>query len=1356
MKNGLFRWFDDHKVLVRVVLGLYLCACLLLLATRWLFTTQLDVWRDDITRLISESTGVNVTAEKIHGGFHKIWPTLELTNVELARPGGPVSLTLPKVQARIAWSSLWHLEPRFESLLVSRPSLAIERLDETRFDVAGWIIDTKPSEKKEEPLFALNPKTENPVLNWLLAQDRLGLIDGSFSYSDARDPEHVVRVEHADAVFEKGLLDYRAAFKGSLVMDGRTKPVDIRARLEKPFLNASVDPLFWNISLYADIRNSDIAGTLQRMGFPKILESGFGEARLWADLGEGRLKSLTGEVSITNVNARVDASLPALELAGLSGSIDYGAEDADEGARTYKFELKDLKVLTKRGKALAPSDLGLELTLSAHDEPVAGSFHAKRLNLAEISGLIPALPISEELRAGLMTSRPSGVLHHLAASFKGDPADIRNWAVDGGFEGLSLPADTASGRPGFENLSGTVKTDRSSEAFAVKLDSKRATLSFPGVFRDPDMVFGTFKADARVSLRTPVKVDILSLSASNQDAAVTASGSWTATGGAGTIDVGGKILRAKAVRVVRYLPNVVGEGVLDWVGAAIRGGRAAAGDFTVRGELSGFPWDDSKNKSDLFRIRADLKDVTLDFMPPMKGHEKPDRWPELTGIEGELDFTGDSMFVRHATAHSSGLKANGVEAAIRTLSHDSLLEVDGHVEGTVDQALGYLHKADTIRSVIGDTFSKSKGDGTVTATLGLRIPIGAKGSPAYRVATTFHEDDFSMGFGVPVVHKLKGELVVDEKGARTPAPVNGETREGPITIEVLSEAPRVKVVVNGTLSSDELFDFAEIAKTNPVRGLVEGHTPVTAITRVDMSRGVWTLEAASTMLGIDSRVPAPLGKEAMDMAPTKVGIRGEGGNLSVDIKTDERVETLLDFKRHADGGYDLVDIDIGVGTAPAPRTTLKGVCGAVRLETLEADRWLELMKSIEAASKKADGKTVGKPDLKADAKAVAKAADASGRMDLRLQTLSFDVGEVTAGGPILRGLKGSVVRTGEMDWYVDVKSNDVAGTMKARITPVTVMNRFEADVSRLHLPERTLDFLKSIDDDPDGTDKPIELKALPDLALRIKSLVVNGRDFGAVTIEGANAVKEEGRTWTTRKLEMAARGATLRGSLAWFQPVGDTEGETNAKLDYDARDTGAFLDALGVDKVVRGVPGTARAELNWTGSPVTPKIDTMNGTFEARGREGAILKVEPGAGRLLSLFSMQHLIKRLTLDFSDVLKKGFGFDSIQVDGTMRNGVMNIPKLAVFGSSATVLLGGDVDLNNEQLDMHAVVLPSINAGAPALALSIVNPAVGIGTFVTQWLLKDQLSNMFKAEYSIKGGFENPEIKNLSPHKRPSVP
>ena len=85
---------------------------------------------------------------------------------------------------------------------------------------------------------------------------------------------------------------------------------------------------------------------------------------------------------------------------------------------------------------------------------------------------------------------------------------------------------------------------------------------------------------------------------------------------------------------------------------------------------------------------------------------------------------------------------------------------------------------------------------------------------------------------------------------------------------------------------------------------------------------------------------------------------------------------------------------------------------------------------------------------------------------------------------------------------------------------------------------------------------------------------------------------------------------------------------------------------------------------------------------------------------------------------------------------------------IVGSQATVLVSGSVDLARRQLNSRAVVLPDINAGNASIALAFVNPAVGIGTFLAQLLLRNPLSRIFKVEYDITGSMDNPVISKVN--------
>ena len=60
-----------------------------------------------------------------------------------------------------------------------------------------------------------------------------------------------------------------------------------------------------------------------------------------------------------------------------------------------------------------------------------------------------------------------------------------------------------------------------------------------------------------------------------------------------------------------------------------------------------------------------------------------------------------------------------------------------------------------------------------------------------------------------------------------------------------------------------------------------------------------------------------------------------------------------------------------------------------------------------------------------------------------------------------------------------------------------------------------------------------------------------------------------------------------------------------------------------------------------------------------------------------------------------------------------------------GAAAVVLMEGSADLERETQDLRVVVVPEINAGTASLAYAVINPAIGLGTFLAQYFLRKPL-------------------------------
>jgi len=174
----------------------------------------------------------------------------------------------------------------------------------------------------------------------------------------------------------------------------------------------------------------------------------------------------------------------------------------------------------------------------------------------------------------------------------------------------------------------------------------------------------------------------------------------------------------------------------------------------------------------------------------------------------------------------------------------------------------------------------------------------------------------------------------------------------------------------------------------------------------------------------------------------------------------------------------------------------------------------------------------------------------------------------------------------------------------------------------------------------------------------------------------------------------------------------------------------------------------------WIGSPFAPDYPSMTGQVSISLDAGAFLKAEPGAARLLGVFSLQALPRRLSLDFRELTDQGFAFDNVTGDLAIGGGVARTNNLRIRGAAAAVLMEGSADIGRETQDLRVVVVPEINAGTASLAFAAINPAVGLGTFLAQYFLRKPLSEAGTREYRISGPWDDPKVERVE-RKRPQA-
>lgn len=275
---------------------------------------------------------------------------------------------------------------------------------------------------------------------------------------------------------------------------------------------------------------------------------------------------------------------------------------------------------------------------------------------------------------------------------------------------------------------------------------------------------------------------------------------------------------------------------------------------------------------------------------------------------------------------------------------------------------------------------------------------------------------------------------------------------------------------------------------------------------------------------------------------------------------------------------------------------------------------------------------------------------------------------------------------------------------------------------------------------PDKTENADKLhpNEIPALEIAIENLQLKGKQIGRFELVG----HPDGKDWRLRRLNITNPDGRLVGDGVRSNTAGQLQTQVN--LVVDISDAGKILGRFGYPNTVKGGSGTLVANLSWAGTPDEFSYATLNGTLKLDTGKGRFLKMDPGAGKLLSVLSLQDLPKHIALGFTDVFSEGFQFDNINGNAAIKDGVIKTQDFHIDGSSAKVTMKGNVDLNNETQNLRVIVLPTIGDTVSLIGLLAINPAVGIGSLIVNKVLGDPLDKLVSFEYNVSGTWSDPNV------------
>ncbi|MCF7222687.1 YhdP family protein [Marilutibacter chinensis] len=1116
--------------------------------------------------------------------------------------------------------------------------------------------------------------------------------------------------ETLEALGELQVIDGKLSVAApALGIDARIPRVDVRLRVSGEQVRAAVRawpeldgaPLDAVLALdrgsgdghaYAGARKADLAAWRELLQLAGVqVRSGLGRAEAWAELRGHRVTAVTLDTLLDDV---------ALGRADSQDVVEVGFGRVEGRARWrlvdggWRFDAPALRIGEGDDRQVLDG-----LTVAG------GRRFAMLAERVDVAPLLMVAALSDRLAPGLrdwlQRTRPQAVLREIRIVGETGGAMRASARVErAGF-------DAVGDAPGISGLGGAIEGDQ--DGFVLRLD-ETAPMRFdwPSGFG----VSHAAKLDGEIvgwrdGQGWRVGTSALRLDGGSFAAGVRGSLGWQGDGSRPRVDIAARLDDA-AVPVAKgfWVRHRMPPPAVEWLDQALQGGTVRGGRAVISGDLDDWPFRDREG---LFEATARIEQGVIRFQPD---------WPAAEDLDAEVRFVADGFEVE-GSGRLAGLEISRIHAGIDRY-RGGRLAVDAEGGGDAKQLLELLRQS-PLDGKIGETLASLDASGPARVGFGLRLPL-QKGSRT-EIQGTVDADGIELA-------DSRWELAFDQVSGRARYSRNGFQADGlsvrheglPGTLALRAGEGHVRV-------PDHAFE-AELQASIPVQDLI-ARVPDLAWLKPHLSgRSSWTvgvdvpreragtptvsrLQLGSDLVGTDLDLPAPLSKPAGEALATTVETPLPLGSGDVRVALGDRMAV----RARSDGGRTGVRIALGeTGVAQPPPA--HGLIASGHAGRLDAIDWI----------------------------ALGRAGTTGGAMPL--QRIDVTADELRMLGGVFPDTRVVVTPSAGGALAVTASGQRLLGRLAIpRAAEQAISGRFE----RVHWRSPVAPATAEAQDTNTATVAPAVIARPDEDALdpaAVPALAIDVDDF---RINDAALGKAEFRSHPTAS-GMRIERLQTRADKQAIDVSGDWTGSGSAArtrmlLDLRSEDFGELFNGLGFGLAGRigDGRGSVHFDAGWVGSPAAFSAGALEGRLSVDARDGHLLEVEPGAGRMLGLLSIAQLPRRLLLDFGDLFSRGFAFNRIAGEVLFADGMARSNDLLIDGPAAAIAIRGTTHLRSERFDQTIEVRPkagNLLAAVGAIAGGPMGAAIGAAANV---VLEKPLGQIAAKVYRVTGPWKSPKVE-----------
>lgn len=910
--------------------------------------------------------------------------------------------------------------------------------------------------------------------------------------------------------------------------------------------------------------------------------------------------------------------------------------------------------------------------------------------------------LDESARNWLASLDPRGDLPEIALETE---SGFDTYAATARLHGVA--GRSTHGLPGFDNLTGLLTF--SPARGQLELDSQRVRIDTAGLLRLPldlDRLHGTIVWQRDMD---GLRLDSTSLEMANSDFNGRFWGSVTLPDrGEPVLDLRGHYqdVRIGREQARRYLPvTVIPPAGVAWLDQALVGGRVVAGDLLLRGPPAHFPFDRDEG---LFETRFRIEDAVVNYAPG---------WPRLEGLRGSVTFRNRGMRIEMEPGAGRLLDAKIENLAVWI---DDLEKVVAQAKGRIDGPGASLWRGlreSPIGQELGDDLPDLRIAGRNTVEFELAVPADSRPSHA-RGRIGLSDNSVALPSRTLEFSRLKGEVAFTETDLKA-EDVRASLRGEPVRIDLNLAGGEGRRELRGQLRGRIGLRTLTGAPA-AVDAYLEGKSLWQAVLAVPIGRhdqrneaSPFTLTLNSDLRGMAIRLPAPLGKEASEARPFAMTLHPiEHDALELALEYGTGVRAALELSGYPQNlRFERGELRVNAGAAKLPDAP--GLAIVADLPHWRLDLPAALPDSTDPAT-----------DADIEPKTVA--------WWNALRDVDARIGELVLGDQSFTQLTLAVARQ-DSGLRVELDGKDLAGrvTVPDQPTPTQPIN---AALQRLH-------WHRASENDSGSAVAP-DPRRLPPLVLTAAELRLDDKALGrlrVVAMPMAGGVRLPEIDLSSERQRIDANGEwrwTPDGQLAQLRATlwSPALGETLAAFGY--RDAG-----------IAG--GETKAELTaeWMGALSDFALERMEGRLKFQIGSGQLPNIDPGLGRVVGLFSVQNIMRRLSLDFSDLFQPGTSFDRIGGEFVFKHGQAVTDDLTIEAPAARIDIRGQTGLRDRDYDQQITVTPRLGGALPVAGVLAGGPAVGAAVLVAERLLQKGIEQATRYRYTLTGSWDDPVLEPL---------